>query len=289
MVLREVDIPEGPEVEVVFRQLQPLLERATIVDSRSYHQRFPILPCGKIAKMFRHGKWIHVLFDSGVVVRINLGMSGRFVLGESKQKHVRWAALIDTGQRKRLLRYVDPRGFGHLEIYKGLPAKHLANPRVLVDGSPIAGLGPDLMSRFMHEGDASRRLAVWRKALDTPAPIKTALMDQSRLAGLGNIYASELCYLAGVSPNRPANKLNRIELLRMIDGCTLMLDIAVRFGGTSFGDANTFRDLHGAEGTYRQRLMVYGKDKSKCRCGGTIVKTKMQGRSTFHCSKCQGN
>lgn len=281
-------MPELPEVEVIRRQLNPLLVGSIVVDSKSYHDRFPVFPKGKIFRVIRQGKWLHIVMENGSVVRVNFGMSGRFVVGMSKCKHTRWAILLDTGEQKRLLKFCDPRGFGRLEVYKGAPARQLTNPRALIKGAPIAALGPDLLSGFMVDGDPVRRLGVWRNALDTSTSVKIALMDQSRLAGLGSIYSSEACWLARVKPTLPANKLNRVEMMRLVVNVPLMLENAIRHGGTSLGDVNTFRCLYGYEGTYALNLNVYGREGQMCkRCKERIIKEVLGGRSTFSCDRCQ--
>ena len=274
-------------METAYIQLCRFLHNATIVDSRSYHKRFRKPPLGRVVKSFRHGKWISLLLEGDTLIRINFGMSGRLVFGNQKLKHRKWAILIESNKRRKAIEYVDPRGFGRLEVYRGTPARHMAASKTLIEGSAFSGLGPDLLSNFMQTASDSRRLAIWIKALASSKPVKVVLMDQSRLAGLGNIYANELCSLTKINPNRPANSLTRIELMRMVRMCPKLLNAAIAFGGTSFGDANTYRDVNGIEGRFAEKLSVYGR--SRCDCGSKIKKYKLGGRSTFHCVKCQDN
>jgi formamidopyrimidine-DNA glycosylase len=230
-----------------------------------------------------------MLMPDGAVVRINLGMSGRFVIGKQHPKHTRWGILVKPFALGplRAVRFVDPRTFGRISVERGEVAKELASPRALMHGSKLAGLGPDLLTPFMLNGDPVRRMHVWRAALDTPTPVKFALMEQHRLAGLGNIYASELCSAARLNPFRPANSLTRTELLRLASECAKMMPLAVRNGGTSFGDANTFRDSQGHEGSYSRFLRVYGRAGERCKCESKIKVSREEGRATYWCSSCQ--
>ena len=132
------------------------------------------------------------------------------------------------------------------------------------------------------------RTARWRAHLDTGVGIKKALLDQSRLAGLGNIYAAEACFIGRVHPTRPANSLSNFELQRMAQGVPLMLKAAVRAGGTSFGDANSYRDVDGREGSNSRNLFVYGRAGLPCRRCGEKIQVIRDQRSTFFCPKCQG-
>lgn len=221
---------------------------------------------------------------------MNLGMSGRLEIGGGRPKHTKWEILLRPvdGGRAQALRFIDPRGFGRLSIHKGQIADKLIDPKSRVYGAPIAALGPDLLCPFHMEGDVSLRLHRWMAALDTSTPIKTALMDQSRLAGLGNIYTSELLWRAHIHPQRPSNQIKRDEMLRMIEKCSEMLALAIYNGGTSLGDANDYVDTAGKTGNFARYLGVYGKTGQKCSCKkGKIQALKMGGRNTFFCNACQ--
>jgi len=287
-------VPEGPEVECVVRQLAPILKEALIVEGRSHKAKFAEPPSNTtIAKIHRHGKWIMMGLSDGRLLTANLGMSGRFTIGKHVPKHLRWEMLVRPENEKRIIaiRYSDPRGFGHLRLLSGVRAVDALKGNALSVGAPLLGLGPDLLSRFMTLESTANRHPRWRKALDTSMPIKQALMDQSRLAGLGNIYAAEAAFIGKVHPARPANALREPELIRMIEGVPPMLLKSVLAGGTSFGDGNTYKDAHGTEGRNSMHLKVYGRIGLAClRCtSGTILQTKLGGRSTYHCNKCQAS
>jgi formamidopyrimidine-DNA glycosylase len=114
-----------------------------------------------------------------------------------------------------------------------------------------------------------------------------ALMDQSRVAGAGNIYSNELCHLIHLHPETPANSLNRLDIIRLINIVKKLFPSAVAAGGTSFGDANTFRDIYGKQGEYQNYLTVYNRQGLHCSCGGEIIKYQLRNRSTFYCNRCQ--
>ena len=280
-------MPELPEVEVVFRQLRKLIDRATIIDSRSYHESFPKPPLGKILRIWRHGKWLHILTEKREVIRINFGLSGRFVLGKRRPKYIRWAIRFVNGKNKVTLRFVDPRSFGRLEIIKGELAEKIASYSALAKGVPEIKLGPDVMSRFMREADDKQLLNIWRRRLKSNLAIKQVLMNQANLAGIGNIYASELLHLAKIHPLRIASKLSYKQIKQLINNCSQLLNSSIKHGGTSFGDANTFRNIYSHEGQFSEQLQVYGRDGKLCRCGGIIRKIRLDGRSTYYCQRCQ--
>ena len=282
-------MPEGPEVATVQRQLSPLLNRNVVVAVKCYDRRFAELPpIGvRILRTWRHGKWLHWYFESGEVIRINLGMSGRFVVGNYVPKHQRWAMLVQVGKQKRAIRYIDPRGFGHLQRLSGTNAATVADVKSLVDGLHSCNLGPDVLSYHFCNDQQNLAFNGWRIAMDSNVPIKQTLMNQSRIAGIGNIYACEICHELGVHPELPANCLTKQHLQRLVRVVPILLNSAIARGGTSFGDANTFRDIYGKEGQFSRYLKVYGKEGETCRCGGTINRLRLAGRSTFFCDNCQ--
>lgn len=271
-------MPEGPEIETVYRQLNPLLLNQTIIYANSYSNSFPIPHTGKVVQFWRHGKWLHLLFADNTLMRINFGMSGRIALGKIKDKHKKWK--IKT--KNQIISYIDPRGFGHLEIIK-----KAANKTKFTVGTNYFNLGPDIMSPFMTQEPNTGLIDCWINILKSSRPLKVVLMDQSKVAGIGNIYANELCYLIHIHPETPANKLNRQDICRLINKSRVLFKAAVLARGTSFGDVNTYRSIKGKEGNYSRFLKAYNQEGERCICSGTIVKYHLRGRSTFICTKCQ--
>jgi len=301
-------VPELPEVECVKRQLSKAMLGATVVGGKSFVKKFqrvsesgvalPPLPLGLIDKIHRHGKWIFFRILDGECyryVQVNLGMSGRFLIipaaqhsGDFKAAHVKWTARFDKGGELMRLVYLDPRGFGHLRsIHPVTGARACANT-ALSTGVDSLGLGPDMLSGLFTQSPVCRRVAVIKKLLDSSVPIKMALMGQSRLAGLGNIYASEACYLMHADPRTPARELTRRQLETFAQRVPAMLIQSVALGGTSFGDANSYRDAKGVEGSNFSRLLVYGREGEPCRlCKTRVTRIVMAGRATYYCAKCQ--
>jgi formamidopyrimidine-DNA glycosylase len=280
-------VPELPEVHIYVRQLKGILEGAEIRNARSLHDGFGVPPLGTISRVWRHGKWIMLAVGTDVVA-INLGMSGRIQVDGPRPRHTRWEMLLRSSGKRVLLRYVDPRCMGRLRLYTGKLARTVSTNKAPNVGSMFIGLGPDLLSRRMSRDPLPRRVLAWRQALDTTVPIKRALMDQSRVAGLGNIYAAEACWLARVAPDRESRSLTTRELTRLAEKVPVLLKAAIGNGGTSLGDSNSYRDARGVEGKNVGFLHVYGRKGKPCsRCGTIIKAVKAGGRSTYFCPGCQ--
>lgn len=131
------------------------------------------------------------------------------------------------------------------------------------------------------------KFAAFKKVLqDRKAPIKAVLMDQSKIAGIGNIYADEILFLARIMPDRPAGSLGENELKKLFSVCEIVLKKAIKYRGTTFSD---YCDTEGKKGNFTQFLQVYGrKEGEKClKCSGIIKKMKIGGRSTKYCEGCQ--
>jgi len=242
----------------------------------------------------RHGKWL--IFKIKVrpgthALAVNLGMSGRFEILKPKTvpKHTRWRILVSTQDGERVINYVDPRCMGRIRLLDAYDTISALRTTSAADGIDGLNLGPDWLSPLLVHKDIKVRMREIRSRIcDGLLPIKATLLDQSRLAGLGNIYASEMCYYMGTHPLRPANELTDYHLKRLAKQCPVVLREAISKGGTSLGDANSFVDAHNIEGTYSSKLRVYGRTHKKCfGCNNKIEKIVLKGRSTFFCSSCQ--
>lgn len=303
-------MPELPEVELVVRRLSRTCSGTEIAGGRSLHHKFtrynragsalPPLPLGEIDRVWRHGKWIFFRIkcvDGVRFVRVNLGMSGRFVVwsgGEElpvKKSHVRWFAVLrrQDGTAFRLV-YADPRCMGRLDSILPATGTRAALRTTPSQGIDSLGLGVDWLSSFMRQGNTAQKVRRVLSRMDTSIPVKAALMDQSRVAGLGNIYASEACWFGRVHPLTPARDVTHRQWTRIVDAVPAMLQKSIASGGTSLGDANTYRDVDGREGSNLNHLAVYGRAGLPCkRCGSPIVKIVTGSRSTYYCEACQGN
>jgi formamidopyrimidine-DNA glycosylase len=288
-------MPELPEVECLRRTLEPVLVSARIesvrVRRRSFVEaagfedasdalsaRAAPLAGSVIVRLGRHGKEIAIVTsDSGPALRVRLGMTGGMRIEPATirpvplpHEHVRWT-LSGPGGRFHL-RHTDPRRFGDLLVFPDASTLDLDRDR---------RLGPDAL------GTPPSRLAeLLSKPLGATArPLKVALLDQSVLAGLGNIYADESLFHAGLSPVRPARSLDRSERERLAASIRLILQDAVGRGGSTLRD---YRDAQGRPGSAQTQHRVYGRVGEACfRCGLPISGTTLGGRTTASCSRCQ--
>ena len=296
-------MPELPEVETVKRGLQPALEGRLIesVELRRADLRFPFpdrfadrLQGCRIARLGRRAKYILAHLDSGDVLIMHLGMSGRFTIfapegraqnlgefyylqgadeaGGGAHDHV--VMRLDDGAR---LVYTDPRRFGMMDLCS---EAGLGEHRLLA-AIGVEPLGNELNAAFLHEALAGRR-----------TPLKAALLDQRIIAGLGNIYVCEALHRAGLSPKRVAGTLARGRKLdqrleRLAGAVRSVLNEAIEAGGSTLRD---YALADGSTGGFQQRFSVYDREDEDCpkpACSGTVRRIVQSGRSTFYCPSCQ--
>jgi formamidopyrimidine-DNA glycosylase len=272
-------MPELPEVETIRRDLARCLIGRTIESVRVLRpsvlhcsaRRFRSALAGAAVRdVRRHGKVLILDLDSGLSLLVHLRMTGQLLLcGDAPDpRFVRLVFRLHDGGR---LVYADCRALGKLELVR---TDQLASAKAL------ARFGPDALTA---EGLTALLAAARRRR----TPIKCLLLDQSVLAGIGNIYASEILHLARLAPERPANALSSRELRTLRRATQRVLSAAIESRGTTFSD---FRTGTGEPGRYASRLRVYGREGERCKrrgCGGTIVRLVQQQRSTFWCPACQ--
>ncbi|MBD8637031.1 bifunctional DNA-formamidopyrimidine glycosylase/DNA-(apurinic or apyrimidinic site) lyase [Stenotrophomonas sp. 169] len=269
-------MPELPEVETTRRGLAPhLLERAVHgVILRRRELRWPIpdevaslLPGQRIRDVRRRAKYLLLDTDAGSAL-MHLGMSGslRVLPGDTPLRaHDHVDISLDNG---RLLRFNDPRRFGSL----------LWQPPGVVHPL-LQGLGPEPLEDDF-DGDY-----LYQRSRGRKAPIKTFLMDQAVVVGVGNIYAAESLFRAGISPLREAGKVSRERYQRLATAVKDILGHAITRGGTTLRD---FISPDGAPGYFEQELSVYGRDGQLCKTCGRPLKHAMIGqRASVWCSHCQ--
>ena len=279
-------MPELPEVETVRRGLSPVLvgRRLSQVLQRRPDLRFPLperfadrLRERRVERIDRRGKYLLVLLDSAEVWLAHLGMSGRFCVdGDvtgALDPHDHLVLLTDEGHR---VRFCDPRRFGFMDLV----------PADAIDGHPhLACLGPDPLGPGFDGDYLGRRLA------GRLAPLKAALRDQSIVAGMGNIYASESLFRAGLSPKRTATTVLGLRADRLARAIREVFAEAIAAGGSSLRD---HRQPSGELGFFQHRFAVYGRAGASCpgcRCEpvrtGGIRRIVQSGRSTFYCGHRQ--
>jgi formamidopyrimidine-DNA glycosylase len=269
-------LPELPEVETVARQLAPLLtgrliRGVAVLDPKLDALQLAALRGATITGVSRYGKQIALALArkrsapaSGYLL-VHLRMTGRLIWDEQRDacelKHLRLRLELDRGS----LLFYDPRRFGTCTIAQELD--HGA-------GAGLEPLGPGYT------------LPALRELLDhSRQPLKTWLLRQDKLVGLGNIYASEILFAARLHPQRQAGGLSAQEQARLYRAIPRILKLAIQHCGTTFSD---FQDAHGVTGRFQRLLKVYGRENEQCKnCQSPIARLVQQQRSTFYCPACQ--
>ena len=294
-----------PEVETLRQDLSrevagKKIKSVAVANGRSVrrhasakHFRAP-LEGRSIKSVGRLGKYLLMTLDSGDTLVIHLGMSGQLLRVKSvkdpKPKHTHVVITFTQGGE---LRYVDPRTFGELFV---------STPPLKTDGtptSPVSGTaGGDgaairkAIPELAHLGfDPMEDMMSWDRfgllLHQHKAGVKTMLMDQSFVAGIGNLYSDEMLYQAGLRYDRPSNSLTATEVRRLYRAIVETLAEAVKHRGSSLADEQ-YRDLFGEIGGYQGQHQVYDREGQPCRrCRNVIVRVKTGGRSTFFCEHCQ--
>ncbi|MGO9658686.1 MAG: bifunctional DNA-formamidopyrimidine glycosylase/DNA-(apurinic or apyrimidinic site) lyase [Acidimicrobiales bacterium] len=282
-------MPELPEVETVRRDVSRRYAGHALLDvaitGRRTVRRHPpealaSLAGQQLAGTGRHGKYLLLEWEDGRVLVVHLRMSGQLLAaaaGEPRPVHTH-AVLAFAGAGE--LRFVDPRTFGELFVAGPAPGPGPgggpAGPAGLVE---LGHLGRDALAvdaAYLRAALAGRR-----------APLKRLLVDQRAVAGLGNIYADEVCYDAGLRPDRPAGSLTPAELRRLAVSVRSVLEAAIASRGSSLRDQQ-YRDLYGNLGRYQLEHKVYGRSGMPClSCGQAVQRLDMGARSAFLCAVCQ--
>ncbi len=282
-------MPELPEVETVRRGLAPVMEGAVIARAEVNRDglRWPFPPGmaerltgRRVERLRRRAKYILVDLDDGQTLLVHLGMSGRMTVSgdplgrfvhdhPNRQKHDHVVLHMDCGAR---VTFNDPRRFGAMDLV----ATDAAERHRL-----LAGLGPEPLGNDFHEGHL---IGAFR---GRAMPVKSALLDQKIVAGLGNIYVCEALYRAGISPRRKAGNIAAPRVAALVPVIRAVLTEAIEAGGSSLRD---FRHANGELGYFQHRFDVYGREGEACRipdCIGVITRITQSGRSSFYCAQCQ--
>jgi formamidopyrimidine-DNA glycosylase len=268
-------MPEWPEVETVRRTLSEILCGARITSiellrSDIVHGQTTLLKGDTLSNINRHGKQLALVGRSGACVCIHLGMSGRLCVDPTPwptHTHIVWHLQTAQGKRCRLV-FADPRRFGG--VWGFASREELADQR-------WSKLGPDAMR--IRPADLHRRLTHTQRGL------KATLLDQSVLAGLGNIYADELLWMTRLHPSRPASTLLIEDARRLVSAMRRLLGQAVEQGGSSLRD---YVDGQGRPGGFQRHHRAYGRAGQPCqRCKFSLLSVPLAGRTTTWCPQCQ--
>lgn len=265
-------MPELPEVETVRRQLEAEILGSTItkIEVRETHcyEGLPWTVEEKIIEVARVGKYIFLKFESGRGLQVHLKMTGRLILVDPFYEtaiHTRVVMELSDGRK---IYYWDTRMFGYI--------KHVAD--IGEEHKKIKGkLGPEPWE--ISDTDLLRKLQKTGRA------IKEAILDQSLLAGVGNIYANDGLWLAGIDPRRKANTLKLSEVKKLRASLCSVLERGLAVGGAS---DNTYRDFYGGRGGYQNEFLTYGRTGEPCnKCGRALKRIVVGGRGTWMCEYCQ--
>lgn len=261
-------MPELPEVETVVRTLRPAIVGRRILNAEITGNRVLIgtarktaaaLAGRKVVAVERYGKFIAIRLDRGYLV-VHLGMTGRLLIDGELSK---WTHAIFTLDRGSLL-YEDPRQFGRIEYGDELPAR-------------VAALGPEPLEVAL--GEFSRRLKQRR------SPVKAVLLNQAVVRGVGNIYADETLFRAGVHPKRVAASLSDARVARVFEAMREVLTEAIGSGGSSISN---YVDAEGCQGSFQTEHRVYQRTGEPCvNCGAPIKRIVVGQRGTHYCARCQ--
>ncbi len=269
-------MPELPEVETTCRGIAPHIIDRQIVEVRVHQRqlRWPIpddidaLTGKSISDVTRRGKYIQIHADGGEAI-VHLGMSGSLRLVDvdeplKKHDHVEWQ--LDSGH---VLRLHDPRRFGCVLWHEANTAPHPL----------LEKLGPEPL------GNAFTGAYLFQQTRKRKAAIKVFIMNSHVVVGVGNIYASESLFMAGIRPGRAAGRVTAAECEQLVQAIREVLARSIKQGGTTLRD---FVNSDGQPGYFKQQLLAYDRAGEPCRTCGQAIKQKVLGqRSTYYCSRCQ--
>ena len=282
-------MPELPEVETIMRGISPFLEGATIkkIQLNRADLRWPFpenfasrIKEAKVLNLKRRSKYILVELSTGETLLIHLGMSGKILVSNSKIGNYFYESaqasnhdhVIFTLNDGTVITYNDPRRFGAMDLTK---TDDLNNHKFLQK------LGPEPLGNNFN----SEYLKI--KLSKKESPIKNVLLDQSIVAGLGNIYVCEALFMSGISPKKIASKISKNKCEELVQNIRAILISAIKAGGSSLKD---FTDIQGNSGYFQFEFYVYGRENEYCKttnCDRKIKRISQSGRSSFYCPCCQ--
>jgi len=272
-------MPEKPEVITVVKSLKPRIIGKKITDCNVYWDNIIAFPTTmefkknilnqKIKDISTRGKWIVLTLDKDALL-IHLRMEGKFFFrkkGEEISKHEHVEFILDNDIS---FRFHDVRKFGKM---------YLLDKKIVNDIKPLSEIGKEyndelLTKDYLYEKIHNKRL-----------PIKTVLLDQSIIAGIGNIYDDEILFMSRISPLRKSCDVTISECDDIIKNTKIVLEKAIRLGGTTI---KSFTSSEGVHGLFQNELLVHGKKNGKCpNCGNCLSNIKVNGRGTYYCKNCQ--
>jgi len=278
-------VPELPEVETIRRDLDKeivgrRIKTVEVKGKRSIrrHKSGPEfrgrLEGKRVSSVRRGGKYLLVGLDGDDVLVVHLGMSGQLLRARGPKDPLdRHTHVVITFTQGGQLRFVDPRTFGEMFVTTA--------DELTAQVPELAHLGFDPLEEVMSWARFGQMLA------ERPAALKTLLMDQKFVAGIGNIYSDEILFAAGLRYDRMSDSLSAQEVRRLYRAMVETLTEAVKYRGSSLADEQ-YRDLYGETGDFQGQHQVYDREGQACRrCRSPVVRVKVNGRSAFLCEHCQ--
>jgi formamidopyrimidine-DNA glycosylase len=278
-------MPELPEVEVLRRDLDKeivgkKIKSVEVTGNRSIRRHrnkkefISLLEGRKIVSVQRRGKYLVLRLDDPEALVVHLGMSGQLLRAKTaREKAPKHTHVVITFTQGGMLRFVDPRTFGEMFVTK---YDDIDN-----EVEELAHLGIDPLETAMSWDLFGRMLA------ERKTKLKTLLMDQKFIAGIGNVYSDEILFQAGLRWDRMSDSLSQQEVRRLYRAISETLQDAVKFRGSSLSDEQ-YVDLFGRPGEYQQYHQVYDREGEACqRCRRPIHRARYSNRSTFYCGACQ--
>ena len=282
-------MPELPEVETVRRGLQPAMQDQKIIRAEVNRPdlRWPFPPDmaqrltgARVLRVLRRSKYILLDLDTQETLIVHLGMSGRMLvsghkIGEFYQEHPaseKHDHVVFHMENDTRVTFNDARRFGAMD---------LASTAEVKTHKMLCNLGPEPLSNYLDDTYLAAAL------VGRNTPIKTALLDQRLIAGLGNIYVCEVLFRAKISPMCKAKDLSKEQVGTLVPIIRTVLEEAIEAGGSSLKD---YRQTGGELGYFQHSFHVYDRELQPCKhagCGGTIARVSQSGRSSFYCPTCQ--
>ena len=272
-------MPELPEVETVRRGLHANLLGQKIIRAEQLHPRalnpksvanLDALIGAKVVDTRRRGKFLWLVLDRPFVLVAHLGMSGQFLINPTDARHTRALFHLRRGLKTSALHFNDQRTFGWVSVeesHDGIP-------------SSVQKIARDPFDPEFNLAEVVTNIR--RRNLS----IKTALLNQNILSGVGNIYADESLWLAKIHPERRADQMRTTDISRVIGSAQTVMSEALQVGGTSFDEL--YINVNGESGYFDISLNAYGREGKACpRCGTAIARIKFANRSSHFCPKCQ--
>lgn len=270
-------MPELPEVETIKRDLAKLIVGKKILDieTDSVKQIKPSLEIVKkaivgtsVKKVERRAKLLQFFLSNNKILIVHLKLTGGLLVRKKGAVRDRWQHVTFILSGNRELRFTDLRKFGWIKLLQG--KKELEGILAELGLEPLDDLG---LKEFKTITASTSRA------------IKVLLMDQRKIAGIGNIYACDALFLAKIHPGRKANSLKNNEVEKLFEAIEKVLKAGIKYRGAS---DQYYLDVLGHEGSYQDHFLVYGRAGKKCfKCDGKVQKIKLGGRGTYYCPKCQ--